>query len=118
MLRLGGSIAWPVKPGRVVEKTEFHLLDRDNRHRAYLGGQLARAFPPAVAETSATLNVGTPEGVSVESCLARIRAGDGWHNNTLAMVGHWLARGWSDAEIPTRGREPDAARLDRRPDQA
>lgn len=29
VLRLAGSIAWPIKKGRVVERTEFHQFDED-----------------------------------------------------------------------------------------
>ena len=46
VLRLAGSLAWPVKPGRVLERTELQTFD-DGRPRVYLPGQLARAFPPA-----------------------------------------------------------------------
>jgi hypothetical protein len=101
VLRLGGSIAWPLKPGRIVERTEFHLLNGDNRPRVYLDGQLARAFPPAVEKPEAppTVGLNLPQGVSVESCLAAIRAGDHWHDHLLRLTGHWVARGWSDGEI-------------------
>jgi hypothetical protein len=102
VLRFGGSVAWPIKPGRVVERTEFHLLNGDNRPRAYLDGQLAKAFPPVAAkdEEPAGLNIGGEfDGVSVEDCLVRARAGDCWHDNVLRVVGHWVSRGWSDAEI-------------------
>ena len=118
VLRLGGSIAWPVKPGRVLERTEFVTFD-DGRPRFYYPGQLAKAFPPLPvaappasegrpsapappAEAKAGLQIGSEfEGVSVEACLARVRAGDRWHENMLRLVGHWIARGWSDAEIFT-----------------
>ena len=33
--------------------------------------------------------------------MAAIRAGDHWHNNMVRLVGHWIARGWSDEEILT-----------------
>lgn len=115
VLRLGGSIAWPAKPGRVLERTEFHLFD-DNRPKVYLPGQLAKAFPPRppaasraaeeMAESAKTpkpdLKIGSEfDGVSVEDCLAAIRAGDHWHDNLVRLTGHWIARGWSDAEILT-----------------
>ena len=45
VLRLGGSIAWPRKEGRIVERTELRLL-RDGRPAEYLPGQIAKAFPP------------------------------------------------------------------------
>ena len=47
VLRLGGSIAWPVKQGRVIERTEFLDFD-DGRPKAYLAEQIAKAFPPAL----------------------------------------------------------------------
>ena len=37
VLRLGGSIAWPAKPGRVLERTEFHLFN-DGRPKVYVDG--------------------------------------------------------------------------------
>lgn len=118
VLRLGGSIAWPAKPGRVLERTEFHLFD-DDRPKVYLGDQLARAFPPQPAaapkpddlaadgtrpSTAArpALQIGSEfDGVSVDACLAAVRAGDHWHDNLVRLTGHWIARGWSDAEILT-----------------
>jgi hypothetical protein len=44
--------------------------------------------------------MGSP-ALSIEACLARIRAGDHWHDNLVRLTGHWIARGWSDAEIMT-----------------
>lgn len=124
VLRLGGSIAWPVKQGRVIERTEF-LEFTDGRSKVYQLGQIARAFPapqpiltatatptpandPGAASPSGSRAALSPaasplligsSSVSVEACLARIRAGDHWHDNMLRLVGHWVARGWSDAEI-------------------
>jgi AAA domain len=110
VLRLAGSIAWPVKPGRTVERTELHTFN-DGRPKIYFPGQLAKAFPPVGAERSnsppspergATLNIGSEfDGVTVEAYLAAIRAGDHWHNHLVRLTGHWIARGWSDAEILT-----------------
>ena len=48
VMRLGGSIAWPVKDGRVIERTEFLTFD-DGRPKTYLPEQIAKAFPPAQA---------------------------------------------------------------------
>lgn len=102
-------MAWASKPGRVTERTEFHTFN-DGRPRLYLPGQLARAFPPDTQRADppsdpargATLNIGSEfDGVTVETCIAAIRAGDHWHNNLVRLTGHWIARGWSDAEILT-----------------
>jgi hypothetical protein len=110
VLRLAGSIAWPTKAGRTVERTELHTFD-DGRPRVYLPGQLAKAFPPLSAQHAdadprtdrgVSLNIGSEfDGVTVEACLATIRAGDHWHDQLLRLTGHWIARGWSDAEILT-----------------
>lgn len=135
VMRLGGSIAWPVKQGRVIERTEFLTFD-DGRPKSYLSEQIRCAFPPAqatlgsapaatterarltgqAARLSSRQNSETPPetapeqvvpgplligGLSVEACLARIRAGDHWHDNLVRLTGHWIARGWSDAEILT-----------------
>ena len=107
VMRLGGSIAWPTKEGRVIERTEF-LSFEDGRPKSYLAEQIAKAFPPAPAlpqssaqraepptpdaTTVTQLNIGSE--LSVETCLARIRRGDHWHNNLVRLVGHWLARGF------------------------
>jgi hypothetical protein len=119
VLRLGGSVAWPTKDGRVLERTEVHV-PRDGRPAEYLLEQIARAFAPepgplmatpapAQAETTATfppvsaspvrdgaLAIG---GLPVEASIAAIRRGDRWHDHAVRLVAHWVARGWSDAEI-------------------
>jgi AAA domain len=114
VLRLGGSIAWPMKEGRVIERTEFMDFS-DGRPKAYMPEAIAKAFPitrptfvqsgaeqapAAKLESSAAskLLIGTP-GVSVDDCMSAIRAGDHWHDNLLRVVGHWIAREWSDFEI-------------------
>jgi hypothetical protein len=117
VMRLGGSIAWPHKPGRIVECTEFVLFD-DDRPKIYYPGQLAKAFPlvnpggsPSnagspiilpVVHSTVSLDIGSEfEGVTVEACLAAIRSGQQWHNNMVRLTGHWISRGFSDEEILT-----------------
>ena len=39
------------------------------------------------------------ETFSVDASIAAIRAGDHWHDTMLLLMGHWIARGWCDAEI-------------------
>ena len=129
VLRLGGSIAWPRKEGRILERTELKVFD-DRRPKEYLPEQIAKAFPPVevqeptpittVPELSVTsspsitpmesimqLQIGT-SNLSVDACLSRIRAGDQWHNNLVRLTGHWISRGWSDVEILDRRRGADA----------
>lgn len=101
VMRLGGSIAWPHKEGRTLEMTELRLFP--NRQPC-MEGQVAKAFPPQEAASApetppSGLNIGAPHPMSVDAALDKIRTGDQWHNNTLRLVAHWIARGWSDGEI-------------------
>jgi hypothetical protein len=115
VLRLGGSIAWPLKPGRVVESTEVHIPE-DDRPPAYWASALAQAFAapapllqtvPAASEPSApSLAPSTSKplelpigSLSVEATLAAIQRNDHWHQNAVRLVGNWVARGLSDSEI-------------------
>lgn len=120
VLRLGGSLAWPVKPGRVLELTQVHI-PADDRPRAYwpaalqvaLGRQLPppqsqppRQSPqPASAPDAPSVAPPAPPpslaigGVSVEAALAAIRSGHRWHDQAVRLIAHWVGRGWSDAEI-------------------
>ena len=115
VLRLGGSIAWPAKPGRVREATEVHIPE-DDRPPAYWASALAQAFAapapllqaaPAASEPSApSVAPSTPKplelpigSLSVEATLAAIQRNDHWHQNTVRLVGNWVARGLSNAEI-------------------
>ncbi len=106
VMRLAGSIAWPHKPGRIIEKTELQLFD-DGRPQHYMPGQLQKIFPlieaqkPSVPTQPLQLNIGGHDPLSVEACLIRIKSGEQWHNNMLRLCGHWIVRGWSDAEIIT-----------------
>jgi len=117
VLRLGGSIAWPTKPGRVRETTEVHIPE-DGRPPAYWAATLARAFaapapllsaapklseepaPPSAPSSIASKPLDLPIGsLSVEATLAAIQRNDRWHQNAVRLVGNWVARGFSDAEI-------------------
>lgn len=44
LMRLGGSVSWPKKEDRILERTEVVRVDRAAREFSY--EQLARAFPP------------------------------------------------------------------------
>ena len=121
VLRLAGSIAWPRKEGRTVELTEL-LLPSAGRPSEYLPEQIAKAFPPVAVVIVELLPASTSRPrrrhrsrrrnrsarcrsarpiCRSRTALSRIRAGDQWHNNLIRLTGHWIARGWSDAEILT-----------------
>jgi hypothetical protein len=106
VMRLGGTVAWPVKPGRIQENTEFKDF-QDGRPQFYYEGQLAKSFPPdvtpSVAATKAIngLNIGSGDTRAVATALDAIKTGQNWHNTALRLIAHWIGRGWSDAEILT-----------------
>jgi hypothetical protein len=114
LMRVAGTIAWPWKTGRIAERTQL-ILFRDGRPASYPAGAMMHAFPPAppstrgetveqgdAASAKPGLKIGSEfDGVSVEDCLTAIRDGDHWHDNLVRLTGHWIARGWSDAEILT-----------------
>jgi hypothetical protein len=114
LMRIGGTIAWPRKPGRVFELTEL-LLFADDRPKAYVAGAIERFFPPAEAGASPGAGAGAagegpgaapgggPDfdpGLTAAALIARIRRGKGgWHNDVLRLVAHLVEVGTSDAVI-------------------
>lgn len=106
VMRLGGSIAWPRKAGRVIEKTEV-ISFADGRPLVMMPGQLGKAFPPMYAVPAQLPATAIQDGrspltgkVNAAAMIARIQSGAGqWHNNVRDLVAHWVMRGLSDAEI-------------------
>ena len=56
VMRLAGSIAWPVKEGRTIERTE--LIPIKNIKSAYAASDVARLFPPAAATAVGEIDTG------------------------------------------------------------
>ena len=90
LMRLAGSIAWPRKPGRVVERTEFLL----GKGKAYSPQSVAVAFPPATKTV-----VASKPKPSASECLSHIRSGNHWHDNLVRLTARWVAMGLSNEEI-------------------
>lgn len=61
VMRLAGSIAWPVKEGRTIEATAIQPL-RNPGQQAYVAEHIKRLFPPVVA----TAGDATVAGVEVQ----------------------------------------------------
>lgn len=105
VMRLAGTVAWAVKPGRVQENTEFQSF-QDGRPQFYYEGQLAKTFPPddstaAASKAISGLNIGSGDPRAVVTALDAIKTGQNWHNTALRLIAHWIGRGWSDTEILT-----------------
>jgi hypothetical protein len=51
VMRLAGSIAWPIKPGRTAIELTHIVALKEPGQPSYPAGQLSRLFPPAVIST-------------------------------------------------------------------
>lgn len=107
LMRLPGTIAWPMKPGRVAEMTEWHRPpDRAESYPLYwIERQLPDTDPPLLTQPQANAAPAAQPTSSIarvlrlDELIAHIKAGDHWHMNVVQVVAHWVGRGWSDAEI-------------------
>jgi hypothetical protein len=100
LMRVAGTIAWPWKPGREIERTELRLF-RDGRPGAYALQAVLRAFPPPEAGSSgAGATTGTDRSpltgrLRVREVLASIGPGN-WHNPVVKIIGHMVSKGEPD----------------------
>ncbi len=87
VMRLAGTIAWPVKPGRVVELTSIASL-REPGPQHYATEHLAREFPPVAAATG---NV-TPSNIqhTTNSLGLTDKIADGREGYMLRTIGACL----------------------------
>lgn len=100
VMRLGGSIAWPHKEGRVKELTRLWVYT-DDRPREYPMSQLERAFGAVAPKESTPTTMQGALGIKMSSSefIDNILAGRNWHNNMTRWVARVLSRGLSDEEI-------------------
>ena len=104
LLRLPGSIAWPKKPGRVPELTEWITPDR--HQDSWTPNALRLGFPPVADEeavgsgTHTASAGGTTELLNpIKGLIEQVRAGPLWHEPTLRLVAMLVTRGRQDCEI-------------------
>ncbi|MGB0854891.1 MAG: AAA family ATPase [Pikeienuella sp.] len=108
VMRLGGSVAWPVKKGRTLERTELQLPAGRPAH--YFDGQIERAFvvqraPEAEEKDGKTINrisdlaeTGRSDD-EVERLLKRTREVGQWHSSMRDAIATMIGRGYSDWTI-------------------
>lgn len=126
LMRMPGSIAWPVKPGRTKPELTELLWPADNRQKRYplhaidqytrdIGEPSGTLInPPSSMQPSTRLHAEpAPEqpsagwqdvdigakGVTVSALINQIGAPHMWHQSVLRLVASWVNRGYSDAEI-------------------
>lgn len=98
LMRLPGTVAWPWKPNRIPELTDFiNTEGRPPYAIATLIAQLPQEPAPDFASQDHSGDRATLD--TAREMMRRIRAGDDWHNNMIRLVAHWIGRGWSNSEI-------------------
>lgn len=113
VMRLPGSLAYPVKDGRVLELTELITEFEIDRPSIYPAGQVCRAFQPKSAggEAPDTDRAQAGDGAADphaknpftgrfdgEALLRSIRPGN-WYTPMRDFVAHMVGRGRQDWEI-------------------
>jgi hypothetical protein len=93
LMRLAGTINWPKKEGRVLEKTE--VVEPANAQAAFAIEQIHRAFPldtkPAQPSTIKALL--PPEHASQAERFAKTMETGGWHQGALEFTASLIQRG-------------------------
>jgi hypothetical protein len=100
VMRLGGSVAWPLKAGRKVEVTD--LITKTARQAAWGLEELKAAVREAVpvnANPAAPIDpmdfntAGKQGGTGILERINKALHGEEWHNNVRDAVAHAVARG-------------------------
>ncbi|MFP6706425.1 MAG: AAA family ATPase [Alphaproteobacteria bacterium] len=83
-MRLGGSVNWSQKPGRVFETTDAGGPDPgDNRARSYPAEQIFKAFGDVLATDDLDIG-GKP--TDVQACIDNIKRGHHLHINSRDLI--------------------------------
>jgi hypothetical protein len=114
LFRLAGSLAWPIKDGRILEltrlesqKNEFCPVDIIAAAFKTEKSSKPLVLPNDIKSAARGTQQDIVEGghntnrLSIDACLEQILAGIEWHNNVLRVVGSMISRGLTDAEILT-----------------
>lgn len=129
LMRMPGSIAWPVKEGRTKVELVEAIIPKDGRisaHPLHFMIHMARQImppgnlsQPALSSAQPNARLATeeapeapekpqvgwwdidtgPSGVSISGLIKQVGQPHSWHQSVLRLVASWVNRGWSDAEI-------------------
>lgn len=126
LMRMPGSIAWPVKEGRTKAELVEVIAPKDGRPRGYplhtimdvcrqitppnslqIGAPSTTepadqqpAEPPSEKPQVGWWDIDTgPSGVSISGLIRQVGQPHSWHQAVLRLVASWVNRGFSDAEI-------------------
>lgn len=116
LMRMPGSIAWPVKPGRTKPELTELLWPADNRQKRYpvhamdfhtkdIGEPAQPAPQPEEPQAPAAPSAGWQDvdtgatGITISTLIRNIGSPHMWHQSVLRLVASQVNRGYSDAEI-------------------
>lgn len=100
VMRLGGSVAWPRKSGRVLEMTQ--VLEFVDRPLSMMPGQMENAYPYVAQKM---LQISDPERSLISGKLNTSRLMEGvtsgaeWHRKMVKLTANMVSRGFSDDEM-------------------
>ena len=99
VMRLGGSVAWPLKKGRKVEATEV-ITFNDGRPTDYPAVALQRAWKRETFE----IDIDTGGGIDANDCIDAIRRGENLHINTRNLIAKRVGEGLRNEQIEQEAR--------------
>lgn len=106
LMRIGGTLAWPYKAGRIVERTETVLFQ--DRPRFYPIHTIGLSFPVEEQQRQqstgqppaglTTLGSMAPEG-KTRQLISNALNDRNWHNSVVALASRLKGKGRTDEEI-------------------
>lgn len=105
VMRVGGSVAWPKKEGRVPELTS--VVVPSNATKIVNSDIIRKVYPPHVIELASgerVLSDGKPRSIitgnlQIEKLLVATQEAGNWHFNMRDAVAAMIGQGWTDQQI-------------------
>ena len=101
LMRVGGSVAWPKKPGRVAELTD--VITPEVIRKPMLIDSFETTYPTKEI-TPGIVDDGKPRSaitgrLHIEKLLEATRTAGQWHDNMRDAVAAMVSAGWDNAQI-------------------
>jgi len=103
LMRVGGTVAWPKKDGRVAEMTAL-IVCNDDGPESYTLEALQAAFAEKTQDTSLDFDLGGGgrTDAEIDALLEATRQPHEWHTNMLAATASLIGRGETLEDIRQR----------------
>jgi hypothetical protein len=100
IMRLAGTVAWPIKSGRIAELTEWQPV---NGAHFYGLERLKAVFAAPQQSDDGDAQFDSFFGLDEAELIANASVPGKRHASKLRLVGHWVALGYTDAAIMLMG---------------